>query len=77
MKEFKFFKGIKVEPLYWITTMGEGKLVSTMSGEHIVNIMGVINDGCIPNPYIGRTNIEWMEIFEAELNYRRDRISSL
>ena len=50
--------------------MGEGKLVSIMSGEHIVNIMGVINDGCIPNPYIGRTNIEWMEIFENELRNR-------
>jgi hypothetical protein len=70
MNQFKFFKGKKSEPLYWITAMGEGKLVSTMSGEHIVNIMGVINDGCIPNPYIGRTNIEWMEIFENELRNR-------
>ena len=70
MNQFKFFKGKVNEPLYWITTMGEGKLVSAMSGEHIVNIMGVINDGCIPNPYIGRTNIEWMEIFENELRNR-------
>ena len=70
MNQFKFFKGKVNEPFYWITTMGEGKLVSTMSGEHIVNIMGVINDGCIPNPYIGRTNIEWMEIFENELRNR-------
>jgi hypothetical protein len=70
MNQFKFFKGKLNEPLYWITTMGEGKLVSTMSGEHIVNIMGVITDGCIPNPYIGKTNIEWMEIFENELRNR-------
>ena len=70
MNQFKFFKGKVNEPVYWITTMGEGKLVSTMLGEHIVNIMGVINDGCIPNPYIGRTNIEWMEIFENELRNR-------
>ena len=70
MNQFKFFKGKVNEPVYWITTMGEGKLVSIMSGEHIVNIMGVINDGCIPNPYIGRTNIEWMEIFENELRNR-------
>ena len=70
MNQFKFFKGKVNEPVYWITTMGEGKLVSTMLGEHIVNIMCVINDGCIPNPYIGRTNIEWMEIFENELRNR-------
>jgi len=70
MNQFKFFKGKVNEPLYWITTMGEGKLVSTMSGEHIVNIMGVITDGYIPNPYIGKTNIEWMEIFENELRNR-------
>ena len=53
--------------------MGEGKLISTMSAEHIVNIMGVITDGHIPNPYIGRTNIEWMEIFEQELRNRQIR----
>ena len=77
MKQFKFFRGQANEPLYWVTAMGEGKLVSTMSGEHIVNVMRTITDGHIPNPYIGRSNIEWMEIFEAELNYRRDRIASL
>jgi hypothetical protein len=77
MNRFKFFRGQSNEPLYWVTAMGEGKLVSTMSGEHIVNVMRTITDGYIPNPYIGRGNIEWMEIFEAELNYRRDRITSL
>jgi hypothetical protein len=70
MRPFKFFRS---EPLYWINTMGEGKLISTMSAEHIVNIMGVITDGHIPNPYIGRTNIEWMEIFEQELRNRQIR----
>ena len=77
MNQFKFFKGKLNEPLYWITAMGEGKLVSSMSGEHIVNVMITITNGHIPNPYIGRTNIEWMEVFEAELNYRRDSIASL
>jgi len=77
MNRFKFFRGQANEPLYWITAMGEGKLVSSMSGEHIVNVMRTITNGHIPNPYIGRTNIEWMEVFEAELNYRRDSIASL
>jgi hypothetical protein len=53
--------------------MGDAMLVSEMSGEHIVNIMGVITDGHVPNPYIGRTNIEWMEIFEQELRNRQIR----
>ena len=70
VKPFKFFRS---EPLYWVTAMGEGKLISTMSAEHIVNIMGVITDGYVPNPYIGRTNIEWMEIFEQELRNRQIR----
>ena len=70
MKRFKFFRS---EPLYWVTAMGDAMLVSEMSGEHIVNIMGVITDGHVPNPYIGRTNIEWMEIFEQELRNRQIR----
>jgi len=72
MKPFKFFRDNK-EPLYWITTMGEGKLISTMSVDHMVNITRLITDGCIPNPYIGRTNIEWMEIFQQELRNRQTR----
>jgi hypothetical protein len=70
VKPFKFFRS---EPLYWVTAMGDAMLVSEMSGEHIVNIMGVITDGHVPNPYIGRTNIEWMEIFEQELRNRQIR----
>lgn len=75
MKPFKFFKG--TQPLKWKTAMGEYHLITEMSGEHIVNIMRVITDGYVPNPYLGLTNIEWMEIMENELNYRRDRIVSL
>jgi hypothetical protein len=70
MNQFKFFKGKLNEPAYWLTAMGDIKLISTMSGDYIVNVMRTITDGHIPNPYIGRTNIEWMEIFENELRNR-------
>lgn len=70
MKDFKFFRS---EPLYWITAMGEGKLISTMSGEHIVNVTRIIRDGQVPNPYQGKTNIEWLNIFEQELRNRQVR----
>jgi hypothetical protein len=53
--------------------MGEGKLVSTMSVDYIVNVTRMITDGYIPNPHIGRTNIEWMEVFEQELRNRQTR----
>ena len=70
MKEFKFFKGIKVEPLYWRTAMGEYKLLSEMSNGHIYNICTLLEGDGIPDPYIGRTNQEWKEIFENELRNR-------
>ena len=69
MNQFKFFKGQVNEPLYWKTAMGEYKLVSEMTSEHIFNICFILtNGGCeIPNPYLGKTNEEWKEIFEDEL----------
>jgi len=72
MKEFKFFRSNN-EPVYWITAMGDAKLVSTMSVDHMVNITRLITDGYIPNPYIGKTHIEWMEIFEQEMRNRQTR----
>ena len=73
MKPFKFFKGNN-EPVYWITAMGDAKLVSTMSVDYIVNITRMITtDGYIPNPYIGKTHIEWMGVFEQELRNRQTR----
>ena len=73
MKPFKFFKGNINEPVYWLTAMGDIKSISTMSVDYIVNVTRMITDGYIPNPYIGRTNIEWMEIFEQELRNRQIR----
>lgn len=70
MIEFKFFKGLKAEPLFWRTAMGEYKLVSDMSVEHIGNIISVIYDGQIPDPYLEKTNEEWRSIFENELRNR-------
>jgi len=70
MNQFKFFKGKLNEPLYWLTAMGDIKLISTMSVDYMVNVTRMITDGYIPNPYIGRTHIEWMEIFENELRNR-------
>lgn len=72
MKSFKFFKGQNSEPLFWRTAMGEYKLVSEMSNEHIFNISIMLahNGGEIPDPYLGRTNQEWKEIFENELRNR-------
>jgi hypothetical protein len=69
MNQFKFFKGQVIEPLYWRTAMGEYKSLSEMTSEHIFNICFILtNGGCeIPNPYLGKTNEEWKEIFEDEL----------
>ncbi len=49
--------------------MGEYKSLSEMTSEHIFNICFILtNGGCeIPNPYLGKTNEEWKEIFEDEL----------
>jgi hypothetical protein len=71
VKPFKFFQ--KPEPIYWLTAMGDAKLVSTMSVDYIVNVTRMITDGYIPNPYIGKTHIEWMEIFEQEMRNRQTR----
>jgi hypothetical protein len=72
MKPFKFFKDNN-EPVYWLTAMGDIKSISTMSVDYIVNVTRMITDGYIPNPYIGKTHIEWMEIFEQELRNRQTR----
>jgi hypothetical protein len=72
MNQFKFFKGQVNEPLYWRTAMGEYKLVSEMTPEHMFNICVLFSTGGgeIPDPYLGKTNQEWKEIFEGELRRR-------
>ena len=69
MNQFKFFKGQVIEPLYWRTAMGEYKSLSEMTSEHIFNICLTLtlDRGTIPDPYLGKTNQEWKEIFEGEL----------
>jgi hypothetical protein len=70
MKQFKFFKGQSTGPLYWRTAMGEYKLVSDMSNEHIYNLIMMLPGDQIPNPYLGKTHKQWKNIFKAELRYR-------
>jgi hypothetical protein len=76
MLDFKFFKGQVIKPLYWKTAMGEYKLVSEMTSEHIFNICFILTHGTceIPDPYLGKTNEEWLKIFEDEL---KDRTNGL
>jgi hypothetical protein len=77
MNQFKFFKGQINEPLYWKTAMGEYKLVSEMTPEHMFNICVILNqgEGEIPNPYLGKTHQEWKGIFEGELRRRINNIN--
>lgn len=70
MKPFKFFQRKKYEPLYWRTAMGEHKLVSDMSNEHIYNLIMMLPGDEIPNPYLGKTHQQWKNIFKAVLRYR-------
>ena len=70
MKPFKFFQGKKYEPLYWRTAMGEHKLVSDMSNEHIYNLIMMLPGDEIPNPYLGKTHQQWKNIFKAVLRHR-------
>ena len=72
MNQFKFFKGQVSKPLFWRTAMGEYKLISDMTNEHMFNICILLTRGGgeIPDPYLGKTNQEWKEIFEDELRNR-------
>jgi hypothetical protein len=73
MREFKFFQ--KHGPLCWITEMGQEIPVSEMGGNLIYNLIGIlkgddIDIDIIPNPYLGKTNDEWLYIFQEELENR-------
>lgn len=69
MKEFKFFQ--KPEPLCWVGSMGLVTPISEMSAGHVYNICTLLKGrNVIPNPYHGKTNDEWLYIFEEELKNR-------
>jgi hypothetical protein len=68
MRDFKFFQ--KPDPLCWVTAMGQEIPVSEMEGGHIYNVIGLIKDNIIPNPYLGKTKQEWLTIFGDELKER-------
>jgi hypothetical protein len=77
MIQFKFFKGYLTEEIYWRTTMFEYIALSHMTPEHMFNICVLLTqiEGVIPDPYLGKTNQEWKEIFEGELSRRINNIN--
>lgn len=72
MDDFKFFKGF--EPLVWRTAMMEYIPIKELTNEHIYNIITCIGGGHIPNSYLGKTNNQWLNILEDELNRRLNKI---
>ena len=73
MQEFKFFQ--KISTIRWKTANGLSHPINTISTVHIRNIMNCLS-GCgsmeIPEPYEGKTNLQWYKIFLIELKRRRD-----
>lgn len=73
VKDFKFFR--TNETIRWRTANGLDHRLENISTDHIVSIVRCMNgDGNIriPNPYEGRTHIEWVHIFHNELERRRN-----
>jgi hypothetical protein len=68
MKPFKFFQ--KPEQLCWVTALGQEIPISEMEGGHMYNIVRLLKDNIIPNPYLGKTKQEWLTIFEEEFKNR-------
>jgi hypothetical protein len=58
----------------WRTAAGNVLTVSRMKVEHIANVLECLNGvggRKIPDPYLGRSNQRWIEIFEQELQRRK------
>ena len=73
MTKFKFFKG--QEEICWRTAGGFYIPLSQVHTGHIKNIMKCLTglgQMEIPNPYQGKSNIEWYCIFNKELYKRRN-----
>lgn len=68
MSEFRFFKG--KEQILWKTAMGQYIPVPQLTIDHINNIITCIAGEHIPNPYLGKTNNEWLNILEKEMMNR-------
>ena len=72
MMRFKFFQD-KVEPARWRTHNGDILCVHDMTHEHIDNVVRcLIGQGNmrIPDPYQGKSHLEWLFIFRDELRRR-------
>jgi hypothetical protein len=71
MKDFKFLKGPML--VQWRSANGEIKNIQDLGIRHINNILNCLNghgDMRIPNPYFGRTHLEWCEILLRERDSR-------
>jgi hypothetical protein len=76
MKSFKFFNSVDEEPIVWKTARGLHIPLWWMTSRHIKNALLCLRgegEMEIPNPYMGKSNREWISIFVNELN-RRDTI---
>ena len=72
--DFKFFKGkVHDRNTMWKDAAGRDIPVFYMTRNHIINCMRCINgygQMRIPNPHVGKTHEQWMEIFTLELTLR-------
>jgi hypothetical protein len=76
--EFKFFRGAEfnyVEDLgiLWRTSTGRSVSIRNMTITHIQNAVNCLEgrgETIIPDPYLGRSHYEWINIFYFELNLR-------
>ena len=66
---------IPIQRTIWRTASGLTYVIERMSIDHIVNVMRCLTGNGnmeIPEPYEGRTRIEWYEIFHNEILRRRE-----
>ena len=71
--EFKFFKTYEYRLTLWKDRHGREHDIRSLTTNHIHNILLCLSgegESFIPNPYEGRTRMEWSRIFCEELNRR-------
>jgi hypothetical protein len=75
---FKFLSGKSIYDRHntvWRTKTGRQLPIFWMTDNHINNCIRCLNgegDSEIPDPYFGKSKMEWMGIFETELCTRRE-----
>jgi hypothetical protein len=72
MNNFKFFQKEK-EIIKWRTKHNQQIEISDLETDHIMNIIHCLcEDNIIPDPYFGRTRLQWYRIMQHEY-FRRTR----